>query len=411
MTASPARAARAPVEPRPPDAGSERPILEVRSLAVHFGGVLAVNNVSFNVTRGSVLGIIGPNGAGKTTVLDALGGFVPSTGRVLLDGKDISDLNPTQRSRARLGRSFQDARLFPSLTSFETLCVAFERHLRREGVIATSLAAPWVRRQERRVATRADELLERMGLSAFRDKFVSELSTGSRRILDLAVVLVHEPLVLLLDEPSSGIAQRETEALGPLLRQVRDETGTTLVVIEHDMPLITSISDELLALETGRVLVQGPPRAVMEDPRLVEAYLGSDSAVIARSGPTDAGIAGNGKAGLRTSVRPRKATGAPKPGPRQAARATKAAGAGGARKTTGATRAVGSKRTPPAVDKATVVKATVRKRPATKAAGVAGGARKTTGATRAVGSKRTPPAVDKATVVKATVRKRPAGKA
>jgi branched-chain amino acid transport system ATP-binding protein len=123
-----------------------------------------------------------------------------------------------------------------------------------------------------------------MGLGAFRDKFVSELSTGSRRIVDLAAILAHDPLVLLLDEPSSGIAQRETEALGPLLLRIREQTGASLLVIEHDMPLITNISDEILALETGQVLTRGQPEEVLHDPRLVAAYLGTDRAVLERSG-------------------------------------------------------------------------------------------------------------------------------
>ena len=123
-----------------------------------------------------------------------------------------------------------------------------------------------------------------MHLEAFRDKFISELSTGSRRVVDLACTLAHEPTVLLLDEPSSGIAQRETEALGPLLRRVRDETDATLLLIEHDMPLVSSISDQLIALETGRVLTTGTPDDVLNDPRLVSAYLGTDRSVVERSG-------------------------------------------------------------------------------------------------------------------------------
>jgi branched-chain amino acid transport system ATP-binding protein len=260
------------------------PILEVNGLTVNFGGVLAVDDVTFSVERGQILGLVGPNGAGKTTVFDAIGGFVPSRGRVVLDGVDISDRTPEARARARLGRSFQDARLFPSLTVFETLAVAYERHIRSSGVVSSSLGMPWVRRAERSIGERADQLIETTGLHAFRDKFVSELSTGSRRILDLAVIIAHDPAVLLLDEPSSGIAQRETEALGPLLTRMRDETGITMLVVEHDMPLIRGISDQILALETGRVLVQGEPDTVLNDHRLVAAYLGTDSAVIHRSG-------------------------------------------------------------------------------------------------------------------------------
>jgi branched-chain amino acid transport system ATP-binding protein len=129
-----------------------------------------------------------------------------------------------------------------------------------------------------------DDLISLMNLGDFRDKFVAELSTGSRRIVDLAMALAHDPAVLILDEPSSGIAQRECEALGPLLRRVRDETGCALLVIEHDMPLITGISDRLLALELGRVVAEGTPQQVITNPAVVASYLGTDQASIARSG-------------------------------------------------------------------------------------------------------------------------------
>ena len=262
-------------------------VLEVFDLTVRFGGVTAVDDVTFALARGQILGVIGPNGAGKTTMFDAISGFVPSTGRVLLDGVDVSASSPEKRSRARLGRSFQDARLFPSLTVAETLAVALERHHRAQDVVSTALTLPWVRKAERQIHDRVETLIELMGLGAFRDKFVSELSTGSRRIVDLAVILAHDPLVLLLDEPSSGIAQRETEALAPLLLRIRDETGASLVVIEHDMPLLTTISDELLALETGAVLTRGQPQEVLDDPRLVAAYLGTDQSIVARSGAVE----------------------------------------------------------------------------------------------------------------------------
>src|SRR3954452_23233639 len=152
-------------------------VLEVRNLTVRFGGVVAVDDVSFVVNHGQILGLVGPNGAGKTTVFDAISGFVPSRGKVLLGGLDISDASPEQRSRARLGRSFQDARLFPSLTVSEALAIAFERHMRNQGLVSTALSMPWVRTEERHVGNRVDELIDLMGLRAFRDKFVSELST------------------------------------------------------------------------------------------------------------------------------------------------------------------------------------------------------------------------------------------
>lgn len=282
-----------------------RSVLEVRNLTVRFGGVTAVDDVSFDLAREQILGVIGPNGAGKTTMFDAISGFVPARGEIRLDRQDISRLTPEERSRARLGRSFQDARLFPSLTVAETLAVAFERHIRSQDVVSTAVSAPWVRSAERAIRKRVDELIELMGLGAFRDKFVSELSTGSRRIVDLAVILAHDPVVLLLDEPSSGIAQKETEALGPLLLRIREETGAAMVVIEHDMPLIQSVSDELLALETGAVVRRGTADEVLHDPRVIASYLGSDPAAIARSGAAskDDGAVNGGARAARHAAR------------------------------------------------------------------------------------------------------------
>jgi branched-chain amino acid transport system ATP-binding protein len=138
---------------------------------------------------------------------------------------------------------------------------------------------------EAKVTARVEELVDLMGLGAFRDKFVRELSTGSRRIVDLACVLAHHPTVLLLDEPSSGIAQREAEALGPLLLRIRDELGASLLVIEHDLPLLTSITDRMLALDLGQVIADGPADSVVHDPQVVASYLGTNEATIARSGP------------------------------------------------------------------------------------------------------------------------------
>jgi len=259
--------------------------IEVIDVSVSYGGVRAVDEVTFSVKKGQIVGFIGPNGAGKTTIFDAISGFVSSEGgRVIIDSHNVTNLSPTQRARRGLGRSFQDARLFGALTVAETLACAFERHTHRSDPVSSMLWMPWIRKAERAVAARVDEIIDLMGLGAFRDKFVNELSTGSRRVVDLACVIAHEPTVLLLDEPSSGMAQRETEAMGPLLIKVKETTGCTMLLIEHDMPLVTSVSEELIALETGRVILQGKPHVVTNDPRVVEAYLGTDERVVARSG-------------------------------------------------------------------------------------------------------------------------------
>ncbi len=269
------------------DNGSRRrrSVLEVDSLSRSFGGITAVDDVSFQLRDGEILGVIGPNGAGKTTLFDLVSGFLtPDSGRISLVGGDITHLGPEGRARIGLGRSFQDARLFPALTVEDAVKLALERQVQVRDPVAAALNLPAVADSEAKLQERVDELLELMGLQAFRDKFISELSTGSRRIVDLACVLAHEPKVLLFDEPSSGIAQRETEALGPLLLRVREATGASLLLIEHDMPLVTSVADEILALDLGRVIVRGSPREVVEHPAVVEAYLGTSEDVIARSG-------------------------------------------------------------------------------------------------------------------------------
>jgi branched-chain amino acid transport system ATP-binding protein len=268
-----------------------RPVvaLEVQELRKRFGGIAAVDGVSFKLHQGEILGLIGSNGAGKTTILDLISGFTPlDSGRVILDGTDVTDWSPDLRAQARLGRSFQAATLFPSLTVKEVIAVALERHIamRDPFSLAFQAISPAAKISELAVERRVEELIELMAIGAFRDKFISELSTGSRRMVDIACSLAHDPRVLLLDEPSSGIAQRETEQLGPLLQRIQQELGASLLVIEHDMPLITAIADRMIALELGGVIAEGSPDAVLADPRVIASYLGMDteSSVLQRSG-------------------------------------------------------------------------------------------------------------------------------
>lgn len=261
------------------------PALSVHALACSFGGIRAVDQVSFEVAEGEVVGIIGPNGAGKTTVFDLISGFTAaSTGTVALAGRDVSAVGPAGRARCGLGRSFQDARLFPDMTVDETLAVALERWVVNRSVLAAALRLPMVFDDEQRSAMRVDELVELMNLGAYRRSFVRELSTGTRRIVDLACQVGHRPTVILLDEPSSGIAQREVESLAPVLLRLRDEMGAALVVIEHDMPLISSIADRLIAFDLGSIVATGPPAVVLAAPEVVQSYLGTATAAFARSG-------------------------------------------------------------------------------------------------------------------------------
>jgi branched-chain amino acid transport system ATP-binding protein len=279
--------------PSPTAEGPDRSVdlrLQTRAVTKRFGGIVALDGVSFELNEGEILGILGPNGAGKTTLFDVINGFEPmDSGEVLLrdrDGyvHDITRMPADARSRHGLGRSFQDGRLFPALTVAETIAVALEDSVDVKDPIAAALHLPAVIDSEEAVSQRVEELIELLGLEAFRDKFVRELSTGSRRVVDLACVIAHRPQVVLLDEPSSGIAQREAEALAPMLLRIRDELGASVLLIEHDLPLLRAVADRLLALDLGTVIAQGAPDEVVHDPRVVASYLGTDEAVIARSG-------------------------------------------------------------------------------------------------------------------------------
>jgi branched-chain amino acid transport system ATP-binding protein len=267
----------APRAPRRPP--GEHVTLEVRDLSKRFGGIVALDHVSFDVHDGEILGILGPNGAGKTTLFDAIGGFLiaDAGSAVLHEGGTRTELaqgSPASRAQAGLGRSFQDARLFPALTVSETLAVACEDLVDVRDPVAGALHLPAVARSESAVSARVDELLDQLGLADRRDAFVRELSTGMRRVLDLACVVAPNPRVLLLDEPSAGLAGAEKEAMAPLLLRLRDERGLTIVVIEHDLALLQAVADRIVALDVGAVIAEGPPADVLDDPAVVAAYVG-----------------------------------------------------------------------------------------------------------------------------------------
>jgi ABC-type branched-subunit amino acid transport system ATPase component/sugar phosphate permease len=260
-------------------------VLEVSGLAKAFGGNQVLADLSFSLSQGESLGVIGPNGSGKTTMFDIVSGFLSAdAGSVVLKGVDVTALGPERRAAQGLVRRFQDARLFPSLTVFETLLVSLEGKLEVTNTVVTALGLPQARRAEGRIRARADRILDLLELGAFRDTFVRELSTGLRRVVDLACVLALEPEVLLLDEPSSGISQSEAEGLAPLLRRVQRETGCSMLIIEHDIPLISAVADELIALADGQVLLRGTPSVVLDDERVIASYLGSSTAAVNRSG-------------------------------------------------------------------------------------------------------------------------------
>jgi ABC-type branched-subunit amino acid transport system ATPase component len=215
--------------------------------------------------------------------MNAIGGFVRCTGTVELFGRDVTHMAAYRRHRIGLGRGFQAARLYPALTVRETIMVALEAR-ERSWLVPSMTGVPPSPSDERRKRTEAAELIDFLGLSRYADEFVANLSTGTRRIAELGTLLAVDARVLLLDEPTGGVAQREAEAFGPLIVRIQRELGAAMVVIEHDMPLIMSISDRVYCLEAGTVIAEGPPGAIREDPRVIASYLGTSEQAIERSG-------------------------------------------------------------------------------------------------------------------------------
>jgi ABC-type branched-subunit amino acid transport system ATPase component len=280
-TSAQVRQRTAPVPPadrlRPP--GSL--LLDVTGLRKSFGGVHAVRGVTLSVLAGETVGLIGPNGAGKTTTFELIGGFTKAdAGRVVFEGTDITSFGPEARGRLGLIRSFQDAALFPTLTVQETVRLSLERSMPTP--FFASILGFSGREKEKQKLTR--DLIGFMGLDRYRTSQVQQLSTGTRRIVEIACLVGLQPTLLLLDEPSSGIAQRETEALGELLDTIKAQLQLTLLIIEHDIPLIMGMSDRIIAMADGQVIASGTPDIVRRDPAVVEAYLGGSMAAIERSG-------------------------------------------------------------------------------------------------------------------------------
>ncbi|MDZ4824923.1 MAG: branched-chain amino acid ABC transporter permease/ATP-binding protein [Actinomycetota bacterium] len=261
--------------------GTTGAVLATRELTVRFGGLVAVNGIDVEAQPGEVIGLIGNNGAGKSTLLNAIGGYVKSSGRVELLGRDISKLRPHQRARIGLGRTFQAATLYPELTVRDTVLVAMEaRH--RTSFFGTLTVFAQIRPERTRRAEAA-ELIDFLGLGRYADRHVAELSTGTRRIVELATVLAVAPRVICLDEPTAGVAQREAEAFGPLITSIQRELDSTLLIVEHDLPMIMSISDRVYCLEAGQVIAEGSPEEIRANPRVIASYLGTDERAIMRS--------------------------------------------------------------------------------------------------------------------------------
>ena len=239
--------------------------------------------MSVNVQQGEIVGLIGTNGAGKTTLMNAISGFVPSEGEITVNGTSIHNRASHTRARQGIGRAFQNAKLFGSLTARETIMTALEAR-ERSLLLPSMLGVPPSPFVERKKKAEAEEIIHYLGLGRYADQLISELSTGTRRIVELGSLIALDTQLMLLDEPTAGVAQKETEAFGPLIRAIRKELGSSILLIEHDMPMVMSISDRIYCLESGSVIAEGSPETVRNDPNVIASYLGTDERAIQRSG-------------------------------------------------------------------------------------------------------------------------------
>ena len=249
-------------------------LLDVRQVDKRFGGLTAVKDLSLQVPRGALFGLIGPNGAGKTTVFNLLTGvYAPSDGEIHFDGRRVDGRPPCDIAQLGMTRTFQNIRLFPDMTVLENVMTA--RHLRsRQWLADAVIGTPRHNREERRTRQRAQELLGIFGLDALADEIATNLPYGSQRRLEIARALATEPRLLLLDEPAAGMNPQESLELMDLIRWIRDEFGTTILLVEHNMKVVMGICERIQVIDHGETIAIGAPAEIQRHPAVIEAYLG-----------------------------------------------------------------------------------------------------------------------------------------